>query len=90
VGARRILERELAESITGAIRPASRSGQTSVASDAAIRALARSDCGRSVDPVIVRRRIMTSAKLISTFGPSRKAIWTSRPSSFSARTLRGR
>ena len=40
----------------------------------AMRALARSDCGRRVEPVMVSRRIITWAKLSSTLGPCRKAI----------------
>ena len=55
-----------------------------------MRALASTDCGRSVEPVIVSRLIITWAKFSSTFAPPRKAIITSRPSGASARTSRGR
>ena len=79
-----------ARSITGAIRPASISGQTSRRSAAAIRALASTDCGRSVEPVMVSRFSITWAKFSSTSGPCWCAIITSRPSGASARTSRGR
>ncbi len=52
--------------------------------------LGRSDCGRRELPVIVRRRIITSANSVPPCGPCRKAICTSRPSSASARTFFGR
>lgn len=56
-------------SITGAIRPEASSGQTWALRSCAMRALARSLCGRRVDPVIVSRRIITWAKFSSTLGP---------------------
>ncbi len=69
--------------------PAASSGQTFARNCSAIRALARSDCGRRVDPVIVRRRVISCTKFSSTFGPCRNAICTSRPSSAKAFRLRG-
>ena len=56
--------------------PSSSSGHTASRSSCAMRALARSLCGRRVDPVIVSRRVISVAKFTSTFGPCRKAICT--------------
>src|SRR6056297_2397532 len=56
------------ESITGATLPDSSRGQTWARNASAIRALARSLCGRRVLPVIVSRRIITCAKFNSTLG----------------------
>ena len=55
-----------------------------------MRAFASTDCGRSVEPVIVSRLTITWAKFTAAVAPSRCAIITSRPSGASALMSRGR
>ena len=54
----------------------------------AMRALASALCARKVEPVSVRRRIISRIRSSSTFEPLRKAICTMRPSSAAARKFR--
>ena len=74
--------------ITGATVPAASSGHTRASSARAIAPFAATLCGRSVEPVMVRRRRITGMRSISTVDAFRNAICTSRPSSASRSRFR--
>src|SRR5262249_7549073 len=76
------------ESITTLTLPAANSGHTRCCSARAKPALTARVRGRSVEPVMVSRFIMTRAMLHFTSAPPSVAICTMRPSSAAARMLR--
>src|SRR5690606_4589260 len=75
-------------SISGRRRPSSTSGHTVREISSARSALKAFDRPRSVDPVIVCRRIISRAMSISTLAPPSTAIVTSRPSTARQSRLR--
>ena len=75
-------------SITGFTRPSRNSGITFASMAATILALSALLRGRSVEPVWVRRLIISLVKLTDALGLPRNAIWTMRPSTAAASWLR--